>query len=78
MNITNIQNSIKSKNLTQLSYRTTYYFLILATIISFSASFFLKSNKRNILWIETLITAIASSIYYLYNKNYLLHLPKTF
>ena len=68
MNITNIQNSIKSKNLTQLSYRTTYYFLILATIISFSASFFLKSNKRNILWIETLITSIASSIYYLYNK----------
>ena len=70
MNITNIQHSIKSKNLTQLSYRTTYFFLILATIVSFSASFFLKSNnKRNILWIETIITAIASSIYYLYNKS---------
>ena len=59
-----------SKNFTQLSFRTTYVFMILACITAFGASFFVKSpGMRKILWIETAICGVASYIYAKYNDS---------
>jgi len=59
-----------SKNFTQLSFRTTYVFMVLACILAFSASFFVKTpNMRKILWVETIICGFASYIYAQYNDS---------
>jgi bacteriorhodopsin len=58
-----------ASNFTQLSFRTTYYFMILAFIVSFISSFLVKSKSaRNILWIECIITGYAAYIYSQYNE----------
>jgi bacteriorhodopsin len=63
-----IKDNNKSKNFTQLTFRTTYYILIFASCFSFITSIFLNSRKEQyILWIESTITGSAAYIYLYYN-----------
>lgn len=61
-------NSIRRLNFTQISFRTTYYFLILAFVLAFVTSIYVKKQEiKTILWIECVITGYAAYIYSLYN-----------
>jgi len=61
---------IKAQNFLQLSFRTTFYFLMLACTFTLIAVFFVKTNFiRYILLTELTITGIAAFVYNYYNNS---------
>lgn len=61
------QNSSSINSFIKISFRTTFYFLIFACVLSIFTFFYVKpTNMKTILIIETVITAFAAYIYSFY------------
>uniref|UniRef100_A0A6C0JIG9 Bacteriorhodopsin-like protein n=1 Tax=viral metagenome TaxID=1070528 RepID=A0A6C0JIG9_9ZZZZ len=68
-NVETVLQKGSSINFTQLSFRTTLYFLLFASTLTFICSIFVKTTSmRNILWIESTITGSAAFVYLYYNE----------